>query len=225
MGKSRPIVIGKIEFATVGAAKKHVQRLVAQYANGAIANQADTEFLSDLLELHPSCAGKVGAGIRAFRFEKNPVYPRTRTIFIDRIDGSPTDFSWVKCLDGETPERLKRAAMRNAVVDQIIEFKREVFSHGRVVCPLTGQELSWGFCHVDHCAPHTFDKLVDEWLVSENLTLDSVEISPSRDSSFSRTLTNDAQSQSWRKFHNERKQLRLLAPRANLSDAKLNQEE
>lgn len=217
MGKRRPITVGKMEFAAAKFATEYVRSLVARYADDAVANQTDTEFLNDLLELHPRCEEKVGCGVSAFKFKTNPEYTNTRTIFIVRTDGTETDFSWTKCIDGETPERLKRAALRRAVIDQIIEFKREVFSCGRIVCPETGEELSWDFCHVDHCAPNTFDKLVDDWLAAQNLTIDSIEITPSRDSSFSRALSNEAQCESWREFHRQRKQLRLLSPSANLS--------
>jgi len=111
--------------------------------------------------------------------------------------------------------------MRNAIMDQIIAFKKVRFSSGeRITCPETGEELSWDNCHVDHCAPRTFDKLIDEWLESMAITLDSVEISPSRDSSFVRDLTNEYQRQSWRTFHDSRKELRLLSRYANLSIAK-----
>lgn len=217
MGKRRPITVGKMEFAAAKFATEYVRRLVARYPDNAVANQADTEFLTDLLELHPRCEEKVGCGVRAFKFKTNPEYTNTRTIFIVRTDGSETDFSWTKCIDGETPERLKRAALRHAVAEQILDFKREALSRGRVVCPETGEDLSWDFCHVDHCAPNTFDKLINDWLAAAELTLDSIEISPSRDSSFNRVLTNKVQCESWREFHRQRKQLRLLSPRANLS--------
>lgn len=220
MGKRRAIVIGSLEFATVGEAKGHVRELVARYSDGDTANEADSAFLSDLLELHPRCAEKIGAGVRSFKFDRNPEYTNTRTIFVVRTDGSVSDFSWPKCIDGETPERLKRAALRNAIADQIAAFKREALSVPPVLCPETGEELSWKQCHVDHTAPNTFDSLVNQWLASENIVLDLVEISPSREISFTRLLTNDAQRQSWRSFHDQRKQLRLLSPRANLSIAK-----
>jgi hypothetical protein len=217
MGKRRTITVGKMEFATAKLATEYVRGLVARYADDAVANQPDTEFLKDLLELHPRCEEKVGCGVSAFKFKTNPEYTNTRTIFIVRTDGIETDFSWTKCIDGETPERLRRAALRRAVTDQIIEFKREVLLRGRVMCPVTGEELSWEFCHVDHCSPNTFDNLVDDWLVERSLTIDSIEITPSRDSSFSRTLSDEAQRESWREFHRQRKHLRLLSPSANLS--------
>jgi hypothetical protein len=220
MGKGRRIVIGSLEFATVGEAKEYVRELVARYSDRDTANEADSAFLSDLLELHPRCAEKMGSGVRSYKFDRNPEYTNTRTIFVLRTDGSQTDFSWQTCIDGETPERLKRAALRNAIADQIAAFKREAFSRPPVICSETGEELSWRYCHVDHVAPNTFDSLVDQWLLSENMVLDSVQISPSRDISFTRSLTNNAQRESWRGFHDRGKKLRLLSPHANLSIAK-----
>src|SRR5579884_2187266 len=105
MGKRRPIIIGKLHFATIAEAKQAVRDLVARYPNGAFASSEDAEFLKDLLELHPRCPDKVGAGVRGFRFDRNPEYTNNRTIFLLRVDGSETDFSWYKCIDGEMPER------------------------------------------------------------------------------------------------------------------------
>ncbi len=73
---------------------------------------------------------------------------------------------------------------------------------------------------MDHRAPKTFDKLVDDWLSSEGISIASIEISPSRDSSFVRTLTNERQRDSWHHFHDLNKDLQLLTPFANLSIAK-----
>lgn len=220
MGKRRPIIVGKLIFDTVGSATEHVKGLVARYADGDMARGPDVEFLKDLLELHPRCLAKVGNGVAGFTFSRNPEYTNTRTISVIRNDGSETDFSWRKCLNGETSEQLIRAALRSAVADQIIVFKRNAFLQQPVVCPETGETLTWEYCHVDHQAPNTFDQLVDEWLRSEKINLESVEISPSRDNSFTRALTNEMQRQSWLRFHEQRKQLRLLSPCANLSIAK-----
>ena len=128
--------------------------IVARYPDGAMASDVDAEFLNDLLELHPRCMEKVGTGVHGFKFDTNPEYTNTRTIFIVRTDGSETDFSWIKCIDGETSERLKKAALGNAVMDQIIAFKQQAFSNGQVLCPKTGEELTWQRCHVDHRAPN-----------------------------------------------------------------------
>ncbi len=220
MGKRRAIAIGSRTFSGVGDAKQFVRDIVVRYPDGAMASDMDAEFLSDLLELHPRCTEKVGAGIRGFKFDTNPEYTNTRTIFILRTDGSETDFSWIKCIDGETSKRLTKAALRNAVMDQIIAFKQQAFVKMPVLCPETGEELTWQYSHVDHHAPKTFEVLIDEWLDSEGLSLDEIPISASRDRSFFRELTDERQRQSWHSFHDRHKQLRLLSPFANLSVAK-----
>lgn len=223
MGKSKPVIVGNLTFETKSAAKEHVRNLVARYPDGAAISQVDTAFLKDLLELHPRVDEKVGSGVNSFTINTNWEYSNTRTIFINRTDGSRTDFSWIKCIDGETSHQLQMQALRVAVMDQIIAFKQSQFLHGRTVtCSETGEALSWQDCHVDHCAPDTFDKLVADWLASERITIEQVTISPSRDSSFHRNMTDEVQRLSWWNFHNARKKLRLLSPFANLSIAKRN---
>ena len=221
MGKRKPVIVGNLRFDTKSAAKEWVRNLVARYPDGAPISPDDTAFLKDLLELHPRVDEKVGAGVQSFTIDTNWEYSNTRTIFINRTDGSRTDFSWVKCIDGETSDQLQMQALRVAIMDQIIAFKQGQFLAGKTVrCPETGEELSWQHCHVDHCAPDTFDKLVADWLSAEGITIEQVAISPSRDSSFHRKLTNEAQRVSWWNFHNAKKRLRLLSPFANLSLAK-----
>jgi hypothetical protein len=221
MGKRKLVIVGNLRFGTKLAAKEWVRNLVARYPDGAVLNQDDTVFLKDLLELHPRVDEKVGSGVHSFIIDTNWEYSNTRTIFINRTDGSRTDFSWVKCIDGETSDQLQMQALRVAVMDQIIGFKQsQLLSARPITCPETGEQLSWQHCHVDHCAPDTFERLVADWLLSEGITIEQVAISPSRDISFHRKLTNEAQRQSWWNFHNSRKRLRLLSPFANLSIAK-----
>jgi len=159
MGKRRPVVVGQVTFLTQSDAERWIRSLVARYQDGETVSENDAAFLRDLLELHPRCDEKIGVGVSSFRIDSNPEYPN-RTIFIIRADGSPTHFSWQKCIKGEAAENLKRHAMRNAIMDQIIAFKKVKFSSGeRITCPETGEELSWDNCHLDHCAPRTLTSL------------------------------------------------------------------
>ena len=57
------------------------------------------------------------------------------------------------------------AALRAAVVDQILELKNEFFrANPDAVCPLTGEPLGPDSCHVDHQAPVRFQVLSRRFL-------------------------------------------------------------
>ena len=76
MGKRRPITVGKMEFAAAKLATEYVRSLVARYVDDAVANQTDTEFLNDLLELHPRCEEKLDAALAPSNSRR---IPSTRT--------------------------------------------------------------------------------------------------------------------------------------------------
>jgi Protein of unknown function (DUF3223) len=210
MGKRRPIIVGKQEFVTTKAATEWVQQIVDKYPNGESFSDVDTEFFKNLLELHPNCLEKVGVGVRGFIVDQNPIYPN-RTVFVIREDGSRCDFSWVKCLRGEQQDKLRRQALRVAVIQQILDFKNKTLASGMQHCEITGLRLTSDNCAVDHIAPDTFDKIVDEWLVVEGISLEAIGISPSRDLQYNRSMTNPVQLASWLRYHQANAKLRLLS--------------
>lgn len=219
MGKRRPVTVGTREFRTAGEAIKFVQDMVARYPDEEWLSEQDAAFVSDLLELHPRADEKIGVGgIQGFLASTNPEHPNTRTIYGVRSDGSRFDFSWRKCINGEEREDIHRKALRRAIVEQTIAFKKEQFSTGQPVsCSITGQSLEWNTCHVDHVAPYTLDRLIDDWLASENIVIEDVAISPSRDLQYNRNMTDAKQRQSWEQYHYMHKRLRLLGPEGHRS--------
>jgi Protein of unknown function (DUF3223) len=214
MGKRRPITVGTMEFLTTKDATEWVQQIVDKYPNGENFSAVHTAFFKDLLELHPNCKDKVGVGVKGFVVNQNPVYPN-RTVFIIRDDGSPCDFSWVKCLRGEQQETLRRQALRVAVVPQILAYKNTTLAPGMQHCEITGLRLTSDNCAVDHVAPKTFDVVVDDWLLAEGISLEAVQISPSRDLQYNRSMTNPAQIASWFQYHQAHAHLRLLSREAH----------
>jgi hypothetical protein len=216
MGKRRPIKVGTVSFDTTKEATEWVQRLVDRYPNGERLSAEHTAFFKHLLELHPNRADKIGVGVKGFVVHQNPTYPN-RTVFIIRNDESLCDFSWRKCLNGEQQETLHRQAMRVAIVPQVLAFKNTRLASGMQHCEINGLRLTSENCAVDHIAPQTFDVVVDEWLKTMGLSIDSVEISLSRDLQFNRSMTNPAQMASWLHYHQTHAKLRLLSREAHLS--------
>lgn len=218
MGKRRPIKIGEITFPTAKAATERVRAIVQQYKNDERVSTPDATFFHDMLSLHPRCEEKMGVGVVGFVIRQNPIFPN-RTIHIIRADDSECDFSWPRCLNGERPEQLHSQALRVCILPQIFAYKNEMLKSPQY-CPESGTRLTSSNCDVDHQAPQTFDKIVDDWLATQGINITGVAITPSRDLQYRREMTDDNQIRSWFSFHQANACLRLLLHEAHLHQPK-----
>ena len=185
---------------------------------GARILGADTDFLADLIRFHPDAERKIGCGIASFSIGQDD---RGGSCFVlRRLDGSQTDFSFYKCCLGPKAQtNLERErtlkALRNAVEDQVVAFRREAFAAGRIFCPVKGWEVFPNTSHVDH-HPRSFVDLVNDWLVHDNLAFDAVCVSPRADNSTTCVMTDAWQRASWRRFHQANAVLRVTSVIGNL---------
>jgi hypothetical protein len=174
----------------------------------------DDLFLRDLISLHPESDKKVGVGVMYFEVRDNDW--GGRTFWIVRKDLSETDFSFLKCLSEPTPMQNFRSACRRAVVEDILSFKRSMFTPFDVVfCPVTGEDLVWDTAHVDHAPPYTFDAIAREFAATRKDITDDVE--PSHDGDLTTYFKDAETARVFREFHNARAKLRVVSIKANLS--------
>lgn len=220
MGKKVQVRIGELVFPTKGAAKKHVQEIVASYADGKRLGPEHHSFALELLGLHPEHAQKIGVGIHHFTIQTDAVWGTTRHFQIHRTDGSETDFSWQSCIDVKDPRREVLGAMRGAVREQIMEFKeRALMISPPPVCPFNGIELTAGNSHVDHESPATFAWIADQWFATMG-GFEAVKISAATDQQWAAEMTCDEQKRQWQDHHQRLAKLRLVSAGANLSEAR-----
>jgi hypothetical protein len=188
--------------------------------NEIISAAADNAFLRELLARHPRAAEKIGVGVSHFVVTTDAVWHKTRGFVIVRTDGSSTDFSFMKCLNGENLKTLVHEALRGAVVDQILDFKNNEFARGIVYCVFTHERLTSDSGHVDHAPPNTFDVLARRWMNENNLSLGDVQISGPQDNNYRRVMTDEEQKSSWQQFHAGHAILRVISRTGNLSHSK-----
>jgi len=173
--------IGGHEFPTKQAAVEHVRGILARHAPGQVLQGDDLHFVRDLLSRHPRAAEKVGPGAAAICVEINTTW-RPRPMFvIERVDGSRTDFGFMKCIYRPSPKADLLAACRTAVVADVLAFKRRYFDEhadgrNRVRCALTGHLRGWEEVHVDHAAPWTFRLIVNRFCLREGIDPARTEI-------------------------------------------------
>lgn len=111
--------------------------------------------------------------------------------------------------------------MRDAVADQVMEFRDRAFAEtDQLVCRLTGVPISKYHSHVDHISPNTFAAIAEDWLKVNKLSFAEVELARSHDG-YGWTLSAPEQIAGWSYFHRAHAQLRLLSPQGNLSEARI----
>ena len=118
-----------------------------------------------------------------------------------------------------------REACRRAVEDQIVAFKRKVFEQkgskqGLVKSELTGSQVDYPDAHVDHKPPHTFNKLVDEFIKKQGIRIEEIEIAGFEDGSVEKKFADPEMTRSWAEYHRKHARLRIVSRAENLSTVK-----
>jgi len=205
----REIVIGTRVYNRKQDAESAIYEVRDRYV-GANAMSDDDEFLRDLVALHPDAEEKIGQGIDHFEARRNGNNICFRVV---RTDGTETDFSFLKCLNGSSPEVLARSAMRHAVRDQLVPIREKAIACG-APCPITGATLTRENCHADHDAP-TFIEIADGFAASVGGYEKIVTVA--EDGTFGRRFADAVQGERWSEFHREHANLRAVSKKANLS--------
>lgn len=223
MSKREPFIVNGKLFETKDMLKKHIQGIMGKYEDRARLSEDDFDFMVDLLQRHENPEIKIGVGIDYMYVTTNTTYGgRNREFWLVRIDGSQTDFSFMKCLKHESRLQKFKKACRNAVAPTINEFKIECFLEGpSLCCPLSGEVMTLdNNCHVDHEAPNTFDVIVSDFITSTLVNVDEVELLTGEDGRVTVDFVDKVLEQKFVEFHNERAKLRLLSRLGNLSLAR-----
>lgn len=206
-----PLGLGAVLFPTKKAAEMRVREILHTHPLGVPLDGVDMEIVGALISRHPHAADKIGAGVA--KVTVDVVEGGSRGFWITRTDGTRTDFSYRKALYAPGHRQRVTAALRRAVEASVVRFKYDTFRDtDTVVCPVTGQTLDRRLGHVDHVVP--FADLVDEWLRSEDMTVDDVEVRTG-DGVIGDRLADPWLEVDWKTFHDERAVLRYIHPAAN----------
>lgn len=219
---SKPVNIGSVVFPSKGKAKDFFRDMRDAYAAGDRISDEHSQYLHDLLSIHSEMDAKIGCGISHFTVATASRVGSTRHFVIHRFDDSKTDFSFINAIDGPNPRRDRIEALRRAIEPQIRAFLKHCFAtgHPHHICPLRNVPITKDSYHVDHTPPNEFRKLVDTWLNELGIQLGDVAITPPQDNQIVAQMTDTVQIARWTAYHKDNAVLRLLSPRANLSDVK-----
>jgi Protein of unknown function (DUF3223) len=188
---------------------------------GSVLTGGDARFIAGVLERHPEAARKIGAGVAYFSVQLNPTYGNP-SFWLHRIDGTATDFSFLKCLRRQSRTQVLMRALRRAVAPDIIRFRNQALdAAGVVACPITGEPALIGNCDVDHVPPRTFARLAAEFIRAEggeaSIRLDNP------DGETGAVMIDASQECRWREFQRANATLRILSVRGNALGANIGQ--
>ena len=98
MSRSKALVVGEQHFKSQKAANSFIQELLNSQPLREPIPEPHHSFLCALISRHPRATETVGIGIQHFTVER--AAHGTRCFYLTRVDGSRTDFSYLKCVRG-----------------------------------------------------------------------------------------------------------------------------
>jgi hypothetical protein len=219
---STHIAIGTLQFNTQAQALAFFKAMLARYRPGDSIDAIDTVHLHHLIERHAEAAQKIGSGIVRFYVERTD--KGSCCFWLERTDGSRTDFSYISCIKAK-PKTLYQEfaeACREAVADDLraaktAHFDRHGDENGRVPCDITGELLLPHESHLDHAHPMTFEVIVRGFLAAERVTPSRSILSGFQDQQFATTFTDPDRAQRFRDYHHQAAHLRIIQSGLNLS--------
>ncbi|MEY9906097.1 hypothetical protein ABIA35_002314 [Catenulispora sp. MAP12-49] len=212
---AKPVIIGDVYFPRKGDAQQACRDLLYRYPPGSVIDDpSDEAFLHDLLELHQDAAGKRGVGIDHFEVRLTEEFHQPG-FFIIRVDGTVTDFSFLRCLTPATHRDRVLTAMRRAVKDQVVAFKQEALAEdGTAVCAITDAVVTAADIHVDHHDPD-FLALAQDY-AAEHGGFEAFGI-VNGDGVIGAEFADPATRDAWAEHHRDSAQLQITSVQANLS--------
>ena len=195
----RSYTFGGVNYSTQKAAVAAIRDVLHNAPYGRIEGP-DAVLIADLFALHPEAEEKAGCGIAWFEIGTDAF--AGRGFWVRRLDGSLMDFSYRVCLRPETVDvRSAKQAARFEVDADIQAFKDAQPPR----CSLSGQMLPAHELEVHHMHPDTFNAIWANWLAAQ-------AAEPVVDSIGTKLWFRDrALAESWRRYHKEHADLRLLS--------------
>lgn len=181
-------------------------------------DSAEHKFLSRIFQGHPEYSLKKGCGIASIFISTGETY-KTTCFFIKRTDGTTTDISYIRSIDGASSKISDiKCACRSAIKNVIQDFRATV-NFGVDICPVSGEVLQSDNTHIDHY-DLIFNEVVELWM--KPLPIDTLHCLLNG--------TNDHEDQvyfiaeeiigGFIDFHNKHTHLRAVTKTANLSTLK-----
>lgn len=196
------------------------ENIHSKYPDHQVLSGEHLRFMVALLRHHPWSDQKIGVGVREMWIQPNENYP-TRGFWLEREDGTKTDFSFYRCVSPPSPLRDFKEACRRAIAPFVIDFRQRFFRHqATATCPVLGKSIAIHSSHVDHAPPETFEKIVSDFIEARGVDVEKAPLMEHDDGKIGNWFVDDVFENDWINFHNERAKLRVISVEANLSSSR-----
>ena len=182
--------------------------------NEEIDNAEHFAFLMNLFSSHSEWDIKRGCGIKSITVKKD--FYGNKYFYLNRVDGTGTDISFVHCISERKPIAIIKQACRYAIRNEIDSYKRKNVQYGVTTCPITGEVLTQDNTHIDHY-DLTFQQMFDRWIAGRSIDELFKKINKTDDNSLLTYFTCDLLINEFIEFHNNHCKLRAVSRIANLS--------
>ena len=219
-------IIGEY-FPSKASLKRRILEILYRYADGGRLDEGDFKFMLDVLKMHPDAVQKIGAGVEGMIVRTNPVFRNTQGFWIERVDGTSTDFSFLSCLNGESsPLKKFSNACRTAIYPFIREKKKEFFrERAMAVCPYTGITISMESCHADHRHPMTFQHIMGSFIRERGIVVENARLKGDMvDGAISDVFDDIRLEMDWVNYHNAQADIQIVSMEANIGILRRNHE-
>jgi len=214
--------IYNVSFSSKKSAEGKAREILYKDIIGTYLDKEDFNFMMACFEyFHVDWEQKKGqSGIKNI-IRNNDNY-RKPCFWIKRYDDSETDISFIiSSIEKKKLYREFSAAMREAVKDQIRDFKKKSFLNNEVlICPINKIEVTLNECHVDHHNP-SFDDLVKQFIEINTIKLTNELFPPSEDGRMHYVITDDTITKKFYDFHLSNAILRITSANGNLTKKKI----
>lgn len=198
--------IGKEVFKTKKDLLARLREMLHAAPLGVELDLPQHEFLMEMLARHPEAKKKIGPGVKAFRVTTSEF--KNRCFEVIRVDGTETDFSYLKCVTEKTAWSEFTHALRESVKQQIWEAKERVFLWDEVIT-LSGEQVTREQTRVEYLSPDTFEWLSEEFSLTEKLDRNNLPLGPSP--AGGKVLVDPALEARWQAFHEKRAKFEVLS--------------
>lgn len=211
---AKPVLLPSRTFSRKGDAEAFFSEMLNRYEDGEIVTIDDGALLYELLLRHPHADEKIGCGVADFTRLKTE--QASSSFHIIRVDGSKTDFSFYRCIDGKSPTLNSEfyTACRLAVSNELREEKALYFrdhadDQGRVECQRTGALIAIEEADYRHTTPK-FIEIVNAFLVASGTLLTPSLLAPSRDMQYGNEIAEDSIRQNFCTFHRNLRRMEVV---------------
>ena len=208
---------GDQAFTSKDAVRRFASEMRGRYGIGAtISEPADIAFVQDLIQGHVERVSKIGVGVKRYFVNYAPDHPGD-CFWIERVDGSDTDFGVPACL--QDIGRINRLALRMAIRGDLDRFKSEALARcgETFVSGFSGKEFPVAEAVADHVT--TFEEIIVQFFTTRGIDIDTAMLTRSVDRRSDPVWIDPLLFEQFLTEH-RRYPLRLVHWRENLSEIK-----